>query len=110
MEIQPLGKHIYEKAKALGVKEILLAFSGGNDEGYLNVFAVDKNGLEITDEKFIDEIRDWAWDSYQYSGAGDGNDYGDDITYNLKDGIVTAQEWYMKKTEGETGEEKLKIE
>ena len=30
------------------------------------------------------------------SGAGDGSDYGDDIIYNLKEGVVETSEWYQE--------------
>lgn len=33
MQIEPLSKKIYDKAVALGVTQIELKFSGGNDEG-----------------------------------------------------------------------------
>jgi hypothetical protein len=38
---------------------------------------------------------------YEYSGAGDGTDYGDNITYNLVEGKVTTQEWCHVEQLGE---------
>jgi uncharacterized protein involved in high-affinity Fe2+ transport len=92
MNAEPLSKEIYNKAKKLKVEQIILQFSGGNDEGYLNIelspYNKDKDG------SFSSEIEDWAWGVYSYSGAGDGNDYGDNITYDLVKGKVSTEEWY----------------
>jgi hypothetical protein len=98
MEAQPLSKIIHAKAKKLGVEQIVLEFSGGNDEGYLNV-RLEGKGLEDVyyDEvgkNIINEIDEWAWGVYHYSGAGDGSNYGDNITYDLVKGEVTTDEWY----------------
>ena len=43
------------------------------------------------------EIEEWAWEAYSYSGAGDGSDYGDDITYNLVENTVETQEWFTSR-------------
>ena len=89
MEAQPLSKKIYNKAKKLGVEQIVLEFSGGSDEGYLHVgLAPEQN------HDFAQEIEDWAWEVYSYSGAGDGSNYGDNITYDLVKGEVSTEEWY----------------
>jgi hypothetical protein len=98
MEAKPLSKTIYNKAKELGVERILLQFSGGSDEGYLNVEMAGEGSHEYRyDEKakaFYQEIEDWAWEVYHYSGAGDGSNYGDNITYDLVKGEVSTEEWY----------------
>jgi len=105
MNIEPISKEIYDKAKELGIETITLRFSGGNDEGYLDVevYPYDLQG------KLDSEIDTWAWDAYQYNGAGDGNDYGDDITYNLKDGKVSLSSWCMTREESDEGESDLQI-
>ena len=55
MKAQPLKKEIYNKAKELGVDKITLKFSGGNDEGYLDVeLEPDWN------QDLATEIEDWA--------------------------------------------------
>lgn len=104
--VEPLPKAIYEKAKKLGVKLIFLEFSGGSDEGYLSVnltsndcFADDfKPGLKPNSDDewnaFNDEVHEWAEDAYCYSGAGDGSDYGDDVTYNIEEKTVAHSQWY----------------
>ena len=103
MNIEPLSKAIYNKAKGLGVETIELRFSGGSDEGYLDVYTTPNNlALES-------EIEEWAWEVYDYSGAGEGNDYGDNIEYNLKNGTAQAEEWYMTRQAGESDVRDLQI-
>jgi hypothetical protein len=108
MNAQPLSKDIYNKAKELGIEKINLAFSGGSDEGNLRVelFPWEKG----EDGSFSSEIEDWAWEVYSYSGAGDGNDYGDNITYDLVEGEVSTSEWYHIVKEEDTGTIKMEIE
>jgi hypothetical protein len=99
MQIAALKKEIYEKAVSLGIKEITLHFSGGNDEGYLNVSMTPYN------HDFADEVEAWAWEVYSYSGAGDGSDYGDDVTYDIANKRASVQEWYTARREGEVMEQ-----
>lgn len=94
MNIEPLPKKIYDKAIALGITQIELHFSGGNDEGYLHV-----NLTGEYDEDFEREVQDWADDAYSYSGAGDGNDYGDDVLYSIVSKTATISSWHMERTE-----------
>ena len=94
MNIEPLPKKIYDKAIALGITQIELHFSGGNYEGYLHV-----NLTGEYDEDFEREVQDWADDAYSYSGAGDGNDYGDDVLYSIVSKTATISSWHMERTE-----------
>lgn len=103
INIEPLSKAIHDKAKELGVKLIVLRFSGGNDEGYLQV------ETDPYDQAFESEIEDWAWGVYNYNGAGDGTDYGDTITYDLEKGEVSADEWYHVVQSEKGGTHKLEI-
>jgi hypothetical protein len=107
MKAQPLSKDIYNKAKELGIEKIFLKFSGGSDEGNLQVdlYPYDKH-----DDTLQNEIDDWAWEVYSYSGAGDGSDYGDDITYDLVEGKVSTSEWYQTIKEEDTGTSSLMID
>jgi hypothetical protein len=105
MNIKPLSKEIYNKAKELGIERIILRFSGGNDEGYLDVETEPK-----FNQDFASEIEDWVWEVYDYSGAGDGSDYGDDVIYDLKSGKVSTSEWYMSRSAGDSNERNLQIE
>lgn len=102
MEAKPLSKDIYDIAKELGVTEIILHFSGGSDEGYLNIdINTPKDVSKEKVHKLEDKVEGWAWDSYSYGGAGDGTDYGDDIVYDLETNTVSIQEWgYVKKYSG----------
>ena len=106
MKAEPLSKAIYEKAKELGVNTITLKFSGGSDEGELEV---DTDGKDY-DYDFVRLVEDWAWDVYNYSGAGEGIGYGDDIMYDLKNGKVSTSEWVNVVQEQKGRMSKLKIE
>lgn len=99
MEAEPLDKTIFEKALKMGITKIALNFQGGNDEGNLYV------GLEpYSDNEFEQEIEDWAWGVYDYSGAGEDIDFGDNILYDLKEGKVYTDEWSMQRVESESEE------
>jgi hypothetical protein len=103
MKAEPLSKAIYNKAKELGVNTITLAFSGGSDEGHLHV------QTDIDNYDFEKLIEDWAWEVYDYSGAGEGNDYGDNIVYDLKEGKVSTSEWFHIVKEEDGGTTKLEV-
>jgi hypothetical protein len=96
MQAQPLSKKIYNKAIQLGIDKIELNFSGGNDEGFLDLQLFPKY-----DEAFAGEIVAWAWGVYDYIGTGDGNNYGDNIIYDLKNKTVSTSEWSMVRQESE---------
>jgi len=101
--IQPLKKELYNRAKALGITNIILNFSGGNDEGYLNITLLPWDQNKRDDyAKLNADIEDWTWEVYSYSGAGDGGEYGDDIEYDLEKNMASCSEWYTARTEGET--------
>lgn len=109
--IQPLPRNIYDKAKAHGIERILLFFKGGDDSGYLNVELVANSDDFNHDfgRKFENEVEAWAWTVYEYSGAGDGVDYGDNITYDLENNKVTTQAWYFTKKYDKPENSKLEI-
>lgn len=118
MTVQPLPKHLLDKAIALGIQLIELGFSGGSDEGslYVTLSVKPEPGkhrvLEVIPDSwhaFEGEVEDWGWSVYEYGGAGDGNDYGDDIVYDLVENKVTTTDWYMERTEGEDTETELEI-
>jgi hypothetical protein len=99
--IQPLPSRIVARAKQLKIEIIKLNFSGGDDEGYLNV-DVDSSQEMVASQDFLNEIEKWAWDAYSYNGAGEGNDPVMDITYDLKAGTASCQYWYTDRRDGET--------
>jgi hypothetical protein len=103
MLVEPLSVDIYKMAMEAGVSEIHLEFSGGSDEGCLIISCVKADLAEAWTD--LDEkIEEWAWQVYEYSGAGDGNEYGDNIVYNLVEGTVTTQEWFHERSYGELEE------
>lgn len=104
MKAEPLKKEIYNKAKELGVEKITLKFSGGNDEGYLDVEMEPE-----WNQDFATEIEDWAWEVYSYNGAGDGSDYGDDIDYDIKKNKVTTSEWFTSRRYEDSDEDNLEL-
>lgn len=104
MNIEPLSKKIYDKAVALGITQIELKFSGGSDEGYLSVYLTPSG-----DSEFEQEVEEWAWNAYSYGGAGDGNDYGDDVVYDIVNKKATSSEWSMQRTEGDSENGDLEI-
>lgn len=107
MQPQPLPKKLYDLSKAAGVHTITLNFSGGSDEGYLNI---ELNHGEHHDEHLEKSIEDWAWDVYSYSGAGDGSEYGDDITYDLKTMRATISDWFTTRKENFEDEISFELE
>ena len=107
--IQPLPARIVAKAKQLKIEIITLNFSGGSDEGCLNV-DVDSSQDTVAPQDFINEIENWAWEAYSYSGAGEGSDYGDDITYDLKAGTASCRDWWTDRCEGETVSMPLEVD
>lgn len=121
----PLSKSLYKRAQELDLSKLQLQFSGGSDEGFLQVEATSEkveayrsytweeqqkheedNSPEYQAFKALSsEIRDfeeavdtWAWEVYSYSGAGDGSDYGDNITYDFKENVVKGDSWYTSAT------------
>ena len=103
MKIEPLSKDIYNKAKEYGITKITLHWAGGSDEGYLHVETDSK------DNYLSKEIEDWAYEAYEYNGAGDGTDYGDDITYDLKEGTVSHEQWFYVPQRTTNKPTKLKV-
>ena len=99
MNIEPLPKKIYDKAVALGITQIELHFSGGSDEGYLDVIVIGEYPRAVGAEDFEREVQDWADNAYSYSGAGDGNGYGDDVLYSIVSKTATISSWHMERTE-----------
>jgi len=109
MEIQPLNKEIYNLALKLGVQKIELNFSGGSDEGYLDV-TVYPFDIANKENNLTTKIEEWAWNVYSYSGAGDGNDYGDNVIYDLEKKTAHSSEWSMVRQDNENSKISLKVD
>jgi hypothetical protein len=108
MEIKPLSKKIYETALNLKVEMIRLHFSGGSDEGYLDIELDGPYNDELT--QFEADVEKWAWDVYSYNGGGDGTEYGDDITYDLNNKTAYTEQWWYERQESESGNEPFTVE
>lgn len=110
IDVEKLPKKLYDRALDLNITKITLNFSGGSDEGYLNVnFDVDGNWNDKLSELSSD-IEVWAWDVYSYGGAGDGSDFGDDIEYDLVNKKVSTSEWYTSRVDGGSEGGQLEID
>jgi hypothetical protein len=94
MKAQALPQNLYEEALQLGIETICLQFHGGSDNGYLEI---DTTPYKAPNNPLIEKLRNWAWETYSYSGAGDGTEYGDTITYDLVRKQVYTEEWQMQK-------------
>lgn len=106
----PLPKNILEECKKQGVTSFTLQFTGGNDEGYLDVeFDTRKGGYHAGLNDLSKFIESWAWDVYGYNGAGDGNEYGDSITYDLVQNKIQMLEWWHSRQEAHSEPEKIVI-
>ncbi len=106
-----LPREIFDRARKFGIEAIVLNFQGGSDEGNLLINLKRKgNQPHKNFDTFESEIEDWAWSAYVYSGAGDGSDYGDDITYDLMNMEVDTAEWYYQRVEGDGASVALEIE
>jgi len=106
MNVQPFSKELFDLCKNAGIKSVELRFSGGSDQGYLDI---NIQPYECSSEKLLQKIEDWTWSVYFYSGAGDGSDYGDNITYNFETGKVETESWYSEP-QSEYGQEDLVID
>jgi hypothetical protein len=107
---EPLPKNLYQRAIADSVLKIGLHFSGGDDQGYLNICLERSDGAKAKDSGLENAIEEWAWDVYDYSGAGGGDSYGDDIVYDLRSNKVTSQNWYTARQEDEEMEFDLSLD
>ena len=109
LEPKPLKQEIFDKARELGITEIQLEFQGGSDEGWVYVNFIHPDGSNEFYE-FHQEIENWVWQVYNYSGAGDGTNYGDNITYKIGEAVeengtwkipTTSQDWINQPEYGE---------
>ena len=91
--MHPLPKSIFEAAINANVHTIILNWSGGSDEGYLNIDIQQLPESMKPLDDLEERIQEWAEEAFEYSGAGDGNSYGDDYTYDLCQKTVT---WGVK--------------
>ncbi len=122
VEVKPLPKDLYDRAKKLNVTKIYLEFSGGSDEGHMHVRLEQSlnTGRSVRDnvgiwyspkvEKLEQDVMDWMETTWHYGGGGDGRDYGDDLTYDLVENTVSTSSWHYERQDTDLGEEILLIE
>lgn len=107
--VAPLPREIYRRCIEENITSIGLRFSGGSDEGYREVEFNGPDGRHFQWKRYKDEkivelmqlIDSWCNENYRFSGAGDGNSYGENITYDIVNGTVTSQEWWTQHMDGE---------
>jgi hypothetical protein len=117
-----INKNLYNLLKKHKVKGVMLKFSGGHDEGFLDMFLEyrregdDKiyNTAHCYDNPtIIEDIKNIVYDAamygFQYSGAGDGTDYGDDYYFDLDTGVIRHEEWYMVEYSNTLPEKKMQM-
>jgi len=112
MNIEPLEKKIFDKALANGVSKIILSFSGGPNEGYLDITLEPLSTSRTLVDELTVEIEKWVCYAYNgYSGvvAGEANDYGDEIVYDLVNKKCSAKEWCMVRETKEFDEVPLEV-
>lgn len=100
MSAEAMSKKLYEELVAAGATQVTLGFSGGSDEGFLNISIDYKDTSKVPDAVSMDlekKVEDWAWTAYRYNGTGDGSEYGDNYIYNLVDGTVEHSSWYTER-------------
>lgn len=100
MSAEAMSKKLYEELVAAGATQVTLGFSGGSDEGFLDVSIDYKDTSKVSNAVSIElerKVEKWAWTAYRYSGAGDGSEYGDNYIYNLVDGTVEHSSWYTER-------------
>jgi hypothetical protein len=104
----PLPLKFMTRALTANVEFIILHWSGGSDEGHLNVNLKDKNGETLSSwqenrpllRALFADIEEWCYDTMDYGGAGDGSSYGDIIRYNLTEGTVSTETWWTEEVHG----------
>ena len=109
----PLPLKFMTRALTANVELIIINWSGGSDEGHLNVELVDNDNRLLTSwiqtenrpvvRALIADIEEWCYYTMDYGGAGDGSNYGDIIRYNLTEGTVSTETWWTEQVHGGEG-------
>jgi hypothetical protein len=114
-----MSKDLYDLLKEAGIVELVLHFSGGHDEGHLEISATYlKDGKRLpyyyvpplsNFDEVMKIVEEAAEEGFSYCGTGDGNDYGDNYTYDLENNTVKHDEWYSRVEELDGEKERLEI-
>jgi hypothetical protein len=93
-----ISKDLLECLQGAEITKVCLNFSGGSDQGYLDVSAETADGPVPQHDVILTEILNAAWRGFSYSGAGDGSDYGDDYTFDLIKKKIHHSSWFHAPT------------
>jgi hypothetical protein len=120
-----ISKDLLDYLKEVKCTKFTLSFRGGNDEGFLDVDNVTIDGKSSSEyfwckkssgkvppifAEVSEIIEEAAWRGIDYSGAGEGSDYGDNYTYDLETMDISHSEWYTSISESHCEGAKIKIE
>ena len=109
-EVAPLPKKFYDKCLTLGVEEISIQFEGGSDEGYIDVscYTLGERGTNAPLVRPLEEeLTEWAYHNYEYSGSGGGWNYGHAVVYNLTKKRVELSGWETKREDMDLGHQDM---
>jgi hypothetical protein len=113
-----MNKNLYDLLKENNVKSFELRFSGGSDEGYLDVHIEYDQPMDASNtvspannqkETIETVLYDAAMEGFAYSGAGDGNAYGDNYYFDLETGEIRHEEWYMEEKSNMLPEKRIQV-
>jgi hypothetical protein len=113
-----MNKNLYDLLKENNVKSFELRFSGGSDEGYLDVHIEYDQSMDASNiisptnnqKKTIESVLyDAAMEGFAYSGAGDGTPYGDNYYFDLETGEIRHEEWYMEEKSNMLPEKRIQV-
>ena len=111
-QIAPIPKELFELCEEECISEVIISWEGGSDEGYVSVTAwkeyeeknwykasqersdVEKAVIEVIENKF----EDWAGE-HSYSGDGEGVPYGHDLTIDILNKNMRADQWHMARVD-----------
>ena len=103
MSAPALTKQLLEDLFEASVVSFSVSLEGGSDEAYTEINLTHdpscyrNRNEESSDAAIKAKIEDWILEALDYSGAGDGSDYGDDYEYDLENMKVSHEEWYMER-------------
>jgi hypothetical protein len=106
MSYQNIPKELFQKLKEAGAETLVVKLEGGNDEAIIDV---DVLPYTAHSGAIARDVEDWVWNSFCFSGAGDGNPFGENYTYDLKKGTVHSESWYTEVVPGDKDEESFTV-
>lgn len=103
-----LPAELFRKLKENNVDKLTVTLTGGNDEAIVDCdFQPWPKAYTSEIETLID---DWIYSSFNFSGAGDGTEYGTHYVYDLNAGTCYSQDFYTEiKLEPQTDPEAFTV-